>query len=233
MIIYQLLNTVNGKSYIGQTIQTVMDRVYRHRSSTSKSAVSNAIKKYGFENFEVISLQECATQEELNAAEEYWVKKLDTLSPNGYNLKDGGGSKGKATAEAKLKMSIAHKGKPVPEGHRERVSKQFKGRVPSEEHLAKIKETKSNWSDEKKKEVSEKMKLNWLGKKHSEESKKKQSIKKLGTKHNAKLTWETVNLIRSVGTVKKAKELSLEYGVHPASIRNILEYRTWKVGETV
>src|ERR1035437_10666002 len=113
MIIYRLHNSINGKSYIGQTIQALMDRVYRHRSKISKTAISLAIAKYGFDYFNISILQECQTQDELNVAEEYWIKYLNTLAPNGYNLKEGGGSKGKATAETRLKMSIAHKGKTV------------------------------------------------------------------------------------------------------------------------
>ena len=233
MIIYRLHNSINGKSYIGQTIQALMDRVYRHRSKISKTAISLAIAKYGFDYFNISILQECQTQDELNVAEEYWIKYLNTLAPNGYNLKEGGGSKGKATAETRLKMSIAHKGKTVTEEHRQRTSHFFKGRVPSEKHLAKIAEARANWSEEKRKEINGKIRLAKQGIHPSEASKKKMSFKKLGTKHNAKLTWETVCLIRLVGDVSKAKELSLEYGVHPASIRNILRYKTWKLEVTV
>jgi len=45
---------------------------------------------YGVENFSV-SLIEETTAELANARECFWIKELDTQSPNGYNMTSGGG----------------------------------------------------------------------------------------------------------------------------------------------
>lgn len=233
MIIYKLQNKINGKVYIGQTIQTVSDRLYRHKSQINKSAISLAIQKYGFDNFEVSTIQTCESQEELNAAEYHWVNHYDCISPKGYNLKEGGGSKGKASDELRKRLSEAHIGQVIPEEQRKKTAETLKGRVFSEEHLTRIAETKANWSEERRNEMRNKVSLAKLGNSPDEETRKKMSLAKLGTKHNAKLTWDDVNHIREIGSLELSKELALKYGVHQLSIVNILMYRTWKVGENV
>jgi len=51
--------------------------------------LNNAIRKYGIESFTVDLLEYC---EILNADERetYYIKELNSLYPNGYNLKNGG-----------------------------------------------------------------------------------------------------------------------------------------------
>lgn len=234
MIIYKIENKTNGKVYIGQTIQKLQERIYRHTSTRSKSAISLAIRKYGLDNFEVSTIQTCESQEELNAAEYYWVNHYDCISPKGYNLKEGGGSKGKFSDEVKKKLSESHIGQYISEERRQKVSEQFKGRVFSEEHLAKIAEAKANWSEERRLEVRNRMSLAKLGTIPSEESKKKMSIAKLGTRHNAKLTWDDVKSIRLEPYRHGLyAELANKYGIGLGTISRIYNYETWKVEEKV
>lgn len=47
MIVYKLLNKINGKIYIGQTKNEVVSRVHGH--SLNKSYIGNAIRKYGLQ----------------------------------------------------------------------------------------------------------------------------------------------------------------------------------------
>ena len=61
--IYKITNTINSKSYIGQTIQNVKERFYQHCATKCSKAVSNmaihrAIKKYGKSNFTVEVIEE-------------------------------------------------------------------------------------------------------------------------------------------------------------------------------
>ena len=61
--IYKITNTINGKSYIWQTIQNVKERFYQHCATKCSKAVSNmaihrAIKKYGKSNFTVEVIEE-------------------------------------------------------------------------------------------------------------------------------------------------------------------------------
>ena len=88
-------NKINGKIYIGQTIRTLEKRKSDHINDTfegSSLPFHNAIKKYGQYNFGWKILEECNSIEELNEKEEYWIRKLNTISPNGYNLRYGGKS---------------------------------------------------------------------------------------------------------------------------------------------
>lgn len=113
MIVYRITNKINGKSYVGQTVRSLEKRWKEHcqRSNVKTMAISNALHKYGAENFYIEILEECPSLEEMNKKEEYYIKSLNTLSPEGYNLKTGGDSK-KWSEESKKKLSNSKKGKP-------------------------------------------------------------------------------------------------------------------------
>ena len=102
-VIYCIENLVNGKMYIGQTIN-FKKRMCAHASGDkSANALSLAIKKYGWENFAVMQV-ETIPAEELDEAERFWIDFLNCKTPNGYNLKDGGAN-GKFSEESKQQMS--------------------------------------------------------------------------------------------------------------------------------
>lgn len=82
--IYKITNLINKKSYIGQSVH-IHRRWYEHKKSSSHSAISSAIKKYGEENFSFEILEKC-TIEELNEKEQYWIQYYNTITPNGYNI---------------------------------------------------------------------------------------------------------------------------------------------------
>jgi group I intron endonuclease len=93
MRIYIAFNNVNGKMYVGQTIHSVAARWKQHCSRKRGSALANAIQKYGAEAFSVFEVAHADTLEELNRLEERIISDLNTLSPNGYNLRSGGENK--------------------------------------------------------------------------------------------------------------------------------------------
>lgn len=97
MIVYCITNTVTGKQYVGQTTGTLKNRLYAHKHVAKKGVgsyrLSRAIRRYGFESFTARVLQECASGEELDAAEIAWIERLQTTAPKGYNVR-GGGSHG-------------------------------------------------------------------------------------------------------------------------------------------
>lgn len=119
MFIYKVTNKINGKSYIGQTIGNIVTRFNKHCDKASGcSALSLAIQKYGKDNFTIEEIGGANNQSELNYQEWILIFKHNTLSPNGYNLRHGGGAKGKMTDEVKNKLSkklsgriSSHKGK--------------------------------------------------------------------------------------------------------------------------
>ena len=93
MIIYKITNDVNGKSYIGQTKRTLSYRWSMHKSFTKRGsnyAFHSAIREYGAEHFHVEQIDIASDIEEACIKEKYWIEKLGTMVPNGYNMTHGG-----------------------------------------------------------------------------------------------------------------------------------------------
>ena len=91
--IYKITNKVNGKSYIGQTIQNVKERFYQHCATKCSQAVLNmvihkAITKYSKSNFTIEVIEEVESAN-LNDRERYWIRYYDSYN-NGYNSTEGG-----------------------------------------------------------------------------------------------------------------------------------------------
>ena len=112
--IYCRTNLVNGKRYVGKA-KDIKVREYTWKSTTPYAGryINRAKAKYGIENFKLEILKDNINEEELDNWERYYIVKLNTKAPNGYNLTDGGdGLKGyKPTKETLRKKSIAMKGK--------------------------------------------------------------------------------------------------------------------------
>jgi len=112
--IYQILNKVNGKFYIGSSKkveQRLRDHINKLRLNKNNCGiVQNAWNKYGEENFEFIVLEYVENEEKLIEKEQYY---LDTLKPH-YNIrKVAESNRGvKRTPEALIKFSISNS-KPV------------------------------------------------------------------------------------------------------------------------
>jgi group I intron endonuclease len=111
--VYKISNNFNTQVYIGQTWSTLVKRFKEHVRRAGAPKLHNSISKHGPYNFKIELLweEEC-TQAELDAKESYFIAELCTMSPNGYNLKEGG-SGGKLSDESRLKMSNSHRGKVV------------------------------------------------------------------------------------------------------------------------
>jgi len=104
--IYKIVNLSNGKIYVGQAVSHILNhkryRPYGHEGrfrchiseafSTKKNQshfLNNAIRKYGVADF-VVELIECCEISNADEREIYYIKELNSLYPNGYNLKNGG-----------------------------------------------------------------------------------------------------------------------------------------------
>lgn len=170
-LIYKITNTVNGKFYIGQTINSASCRFYGHKSAAKSKTrkrvctyLCAAINKYGIENFriDVISVTKL---EELNSKEEALIKEHGSVYPSGYNITLGGGgvkasaslsesmkkawvkrkergyeppNKGKkASKKLREKLSEAHKGIPVSESAKKKLSQFWMGKKKSKEAVRK------------------------------------------------------------------------------------------------
>jgi group I intron endonuclease len=109
MFIYKITNKINGKIYIGQTTKSIERRFIQHKTSARNKSIStpltNAIKKYGEENFIIEQIDTANDIEKLNEKEIYWINILKSKDRSiGYNLKDGG-LNGIHSEESILKMS--------------------------------------------------------------------------------------------------------------------------------
>lgn len=92
--IYKITNKLNGKCYIGQSID-IIQRWRHHRNypkSISHYPLYLAFQEYGLENFTFEVLEECDIQE-LDIKEQFYIQKYHSYS-NGYNQTIGGQSAG-------------------------------------------------------------------------------------------------------------------------------------------
>lgn len=93
-VIYKITNKVNGKVYIGQTIHSLRARWNRHKKCNSQcTSLTNAIKKYGSENFTIDVIDTARSTDELNKKEVYWIAFYKSNQKRyGYNIQIGGRS---------------------------------------------------------------------------------------------------------------------------------------------
>lgn len=85
MVIYETINLVNGKRYIGK------DKYNDPKYLGSGTLLKKAIKKYGRDNFKKIILEYCESEEQLNEREQYWIAIFNAQkSSKYYNIIHGG-----------------------------------------------------------------------------------------------------------------------------------------------
>ncbi len=163
-IIYLLENKINGKIYVGQTIDFVK-RMKTHKYSDL--CIDEAIRKHRIENFK-ITLMECS-EKYLDWMEQEWIKEMNSLTPNGYNI-DTGGHEGKhRSEETKKKISEAKKGNKNPmfrkvfsEETRRKMSMSRRGVILSEETKQRM--SKARIGTHPSQKTREKMRENNIGK---------------------------------------------------------------------
>lgn len=108
-------NKLNNKCYIGQTYKSFYGRYsnskkwWKTRDREKNRYINNALRKYGHENFEITILEyNVPGKEWLNNLENYYIKKYNSLAPNGYNLQDGGLTGMSTSEETKEKQRRAN-----------------------------------------------------------------------------------------------------------------------------
>jgi group I intron endonuclease len=87
-IIYKIVNKLNGKIYIGQTVKSVDQRLREH--TKGNSYLSNSLKKHDTQSFEISVIDSAENKKFLNEKEKHWIRLYNCKVPNGYNLTDGG-----------------------------------------------------------------------------------------------------------------------------------------------
>ncbi len=147
--IYKITNQINGKIYIGKTLNSnPLNRWAKHLSIAKHKTTRNytyqvihkAINKYGKENFTFEVIEKCPQESVGLEREKYWIEYYKSNigkygSKFGYNSTEGGeGSSGfKHSEESKNKMSQTRK------GTRLGSENTFFGKHHSAESIAKIK----------------------------------------------------------------------------------------------
>lgn len=148
--IYKLVNKINGKMYVGQTVD-MKRRIREHtRGKNPNAAVHQAIAKHGVENFihEIICV--CANKTASDAVEIALIKLWKTQE-YGYNLTPGGDGTGagelnhrwgtkhnKTQHDALVRNNKARAGTPIPEERKRKISAQQKGRPRTEKQIAAV-----------------------------------------------------------------------------------------------
>jgi group I intron endonuclease len=197
-LIYKVTNSIDGKVYIGQTINTLKERKKRHLKSVRANSVlyfHNAIRKYGVKAFTWEILDFAINRIELNKKECYFIKEYESFNKKfGYNMTFGGEGM-KPTKVVRNRMSESHKGKisPMrgkhyPKSFSIKLSKALKGITSWNKGILCREETKQKiracnigkkLSEETKNKISEANKnrvSGMKGKKQSKESKEKTSL---------------------------------------------------------
>ena len=94
MFIYKATSATTGKVYIGQTTQTLQERISQHNSHAFGHQYNyhfhNAIRKYGAEDFTYEIIEDgIKSVETLNEREKYWISYYNSYY-DGYNSTMGG-----------------------------------------------------------------------------------------------------------------------------------------------
>lgn len=92
--IYKIENKINGKVYIGQSVnietrwKDERKRAFNQNAHEYEYPLSRAFRKYGLENFSFEVIEECL-KNELNDKEKYWIEQYNSFI-DGYNQTLGG-----------------------------------------------------------------------------------------------------------------------------------------------
>lgn len=117
MWLYKLTNRLNGKQYIGTSVNPVSHRISRHLYAAKNNrdncmAITRAIRKHGLGAFSVETIGQAVSHEELMRMEFSAIKEQNTLTPNGYNVSEGGeGARRACSPETRERISLALKAK--------------------------------------------------------------------------------------------------------------------------
>ena len=192
--IYRILNKISKKCYIGETkCKDVIWRWNQHKQKIEINkgcpALRDAVKKYGIDNFEFSVLIICFDDERFKYEIEY-IKKYNSVVPNGYNITnggEGGGFQGKThTEEVKngIKNKLKQKYIDNPD-LKKQLSERNKIIMSNPEVREKIKNGILN-SEKMKKNIEDKRIGNYKQIKHTDQVKNKisESLKKYNANNN-------------------------------------------------
>lgn len=171
--LYRITNQLNGKVYIGQTID-IKGRWSAHKSNAKNPEktgqyIHRAMAKYGVDNFTFENIATCIMQEDADETENSLISQYDSRNKEfGYNLKTGA-SYGGHSKETKQKQSEATYRQIATQGH------PAAGRIVTEEEKELHRKARLENPIKYTPELRQKMSEAHIGIKDSEETKQKKS----------------------------------------------------------
>lgn len=183
--IYQIRHIASGKRYVGSAVD-IEARWRTHRWALTRSRhhsvmLQRAWLKHGSAAFAFEILEMVPDTADLIAREQAWLDRLQPFAfdkSRGYNTCSTAGSRLGVShdAEARRKISAAHKGRKHSPEHVAKLAAILKGRKPSPETLAAAARRKKQLSPEARARMSAIRK----GRKHSPEAIARISASKMG-----------------------------------------------------
>lgn len=223
--IYQIVNLVNGKKYVGSAVN-LNSRKRTHFSNLRlnkhcNNHLQNAWNKYEENNFKFEVIEYVENKIKLIEKEQYWIDKLNVCNDKfGYNIAPKAGSQlgfkhSEKTLKKFLKRNNGWYGKHHTEKTKIKISKANKGRIKSKEEKLKIS-------------------LGHKGLIMSEEHKKALSKSHIGLSTGEKNGQAKLNesqvieikLLLKEGI--KSSELAKKYNVQKSTISDIKNGHRWK-----
>jgi group I intron endonuclease len=182
--VYAIVNTMNGKRYIGSA-ENLRRRRTAHRSALSKNKHANkhlqaAWNKYGESAFVFVVLEYVHPIFLLDIEQ----KHLDS-NRGGYNIAKHAEATSKGltrSAETRAKLSAIHKGKTISPEQRQKLSEAGKGRVVTKETRAK--QSASNRGQKRSPETVARISAALKGRTLSPEHCEKMAAASRGRKHS-------------------------------------------------
>ena len=125
--IYRIVNWVNGKTYVGSATY-LRKRLSEHKRTLilnkhNNKYLQNSWNKYGETNFCFEILEYCI-KDILIIREQYWINKLNSVVPKGYNLAPIAGNTAgiKWTEEVRAKQIAVRTGKKRSQDEKDKIS---------------------------------------------------------------------------------------------------------------
>lgn len=221
-IVYCYTNKINGKKYVGQTINPEQrynshKSNYQNSNSTEyNSLIHKAFRKYGYDNFTYeILVKDIDDIHVLNELEIYYIKKFNCQAPNGYNVEIGGKNSPKP-------KTLEHRKKEIW-GQAKLTEKEVI-------ELRKAYQNKQSPTEIYKKKYANKMHYNsflniWSGRRYA--------LIMPEVFQNGRHTKLNAEIVKKIRKDRETTNLSYDklaekYGISKGTIADIINQRTWK-----